>query len=416
MEVTVGYVGPMTGEYTPSGIAFLRSQNIEPYHVNLEGLIYINEAFHKKLRKSALKPGDVVVVRTGAPGTAAVIPESLPIANCSDLVIIRPGEYLDPRFLAYYINAVAHHQVSANLVGAVQQHFNVGAAKNLKMLLPPIKEQQAISYILGCLDDKIELNRRMNRTLEEMAAAIFKSWFVDFDPVMAKSEGRQPFGMNEEVAKFFPSDWMTIEDQSIPSGWKLLSVSSALEINPPRKLQKGAISPYLDMASMPVIGHAPTQWIYREVGSGMCFKNGDTLLARITPCLENGKTAFVDFLKDDEIGWGSTEYIVLRSKPPLPLVFSYLLARLEDFRNHAIQSMTGSSGRQRVSNDCFKDYKIAIPTEEIAMAFEHVVKPLFDKSKVNMQEIRTLIDIRDSLLPRLLSGEIRLKQAETIIY
>ena len=135
-DITVGHVGPMASEYQPTGIPFLRSQDIKPYRLKLSGVAHISEVFHARLQKSALKPGDVVIVRTGKPGTAAFIPESLPIANCSDLVIVRPGKQLDSRFLVYYVNSLGNSHVASHLVGAVQQHFNVGSARQFKNCPP----------------------------------------------------------------------------------------------------------------------------------------------------------------------------------------------------------------------------------------------------------------------------------------
>lgn len=186
-ELTVGYVGPMASEYVALGIPFLRSLNVEPFQINKEDLKFIGREFHERLHKSALSPGDVVIVRTGKPGTAAVIPEWLKVANCSDLVVVRPGPNVDARFLVYFINGAATHHIFSHTVGAVQQHFNVGSAKELPIPLPPLAEQRAIARVLGALDDKIELNRRLNRSLEELAQAVFRSWFVDFDPVTAKA-------------------------------------------------------------------------------------------------------------------------------------------------------------------------------------------------------------------------------------
>jgi type I restriction enzyme S subunit len=172
-EITVGHVGPMASEYVPRGIPFLRSQNVEPLRISTKDLKFITSSFHERLQKSCLSPGDVVIVRTGKPGACAVIPSSLEIANCSDLVIVRCGPQLDPHFLAYYVNSVAAHHVDAHLVGAVQQHFNVGSARKLLMQLPKVEEQRAIAHVLGTLDYKIELNWRMNETLEAIARAIF---------------------------------------------------------------------------------------------------------------------------------------------------------------------------------------------------------------------------------------------------
>jgi type I restriction enzyme, S subunit len=142
-ELTVGYVGPMASEYVDFGVPFLRSQNVEAMRVNQADLKFITREFHQRIKKSALSPGDVVIVRTGKPGACAVITQWLPEANCSDLVIVRCGQNLDARFLAYYVNSAAWHHVDSHLVGAVQQHFNVASARKMSMRFPDIKEQRA---------------------------------------------------------------------------------------------------------------------------------------------------------------------------------------------------------------------------------------------------------------------------------
>ena len=144
----------------------------------------------------------------------------------------------------------------------------------------------------------------MNRTLEATARAIFKSWFVDFDPVRAKIDGRQPEGMDAETAALFPAAFEDSELGKIPKGWRVAPLPEVIEVNPKRSLSKGQLAPYLDMKNMPTQGHYPDNWFDRPFKSGTKFINGDTLLARITPCLENGKTAFVDFLEDEVVGWG----------------------------------------------------------------------------------------------------------------
>ena len=153
-------------------------------------------------------------------------------------------------------------------------------------------------------------------------------------------------------------------------------------------------------------------WIERPFGSGVRFVNGDTLLARITPCLENGKTAYVDFLETDQVGSGSTEYIVLRPKSPLPNEFSYFLARSNGFREFAIQSMTGSSGRQRVPVQALSQYKLPVPPRPVAQSFGNVVRPLVQRASEAVSQSRLLSALRDTLLPKLISGEVRVKQIE----
>ena len=139
----------------------------------------------------------------------------------------------------------------------------------------------------------------------------------------------------------------------------------------------------------------------------MKFMNGDTLVARITPSLENGKTAFVDFLNNDDVGWGSTEYVVLRPKLYLPPEYGYCFARTEEFRSHAIMNMTGTSGRQRVPENCFDDYKMILPPKDLTEVFGKISKKIFLKIKENAEMQDNLIKVRDILLSKLMSGEIR---------
>ncbi|HWP30895.1 MAG TPA: restriction endonuclease subunit S [Fimbriimonadales bacterium] len=301
--------------------------------------------------------------------------------------------------------------------GSAQPFISQGDARAVEIAYPPLPEQRAIAHILGTLDDKIELNRRMSETLEAMARALFKSWFVDFDPVRAKMEGRWRKGeslpgLPAHLYDLFPDQLVDSELGEIPEGWRVASLPDLIEINPPRPLRKGEIAPYLDMANMPTRGHAPDEVVDRSFGSGMRFINGDTLVARITPCLENGKTAFVDFLRDGQVGWGSTEYIVLCPKPPLPEEFAYCLARSDAFREFAIQSMTGTSGRQRVQADSLEHFRLPRVPAPLAEAFGRAIKPLFVRSSAAVRESRTLAALRDALLPKLIRGEIRVKDAE----
>ena len=273
---------------------------------------------------------------------------------------------------------------------------------------PTVDEQRAIAHILGTLDDKIDLNRRIKETLEAMARALFKSWFVDFDPIRAKAEGRDP-GLPQPLADLFPDSFEDSELGEIPNGWGVAPLPKVIDVNPTRALRKGAKAPYLDMANMPTQGHSPDEVVDRPFGSGMRFVNGDTLVARITPCLENGKTAFVDFLEAAQVGWGSTEYIVLRPKPPLPDEFAYCLARGTEFREFSIQRMTGSSGRQRVPAESLSQFLVVAAPTPIAELFGRLIKPLFARASAATRAGRTLAALRDSLLPKLISGEVRLQ-------
>jgi type I restriction enzyme S subunit len=237
---------------------------------------------------------------------------------------------------------------------------------------------------------------------------------VDFDPVRQKAAGKQPVGMDAQAAALFPDSFEDSEIGEVPRGWDVVSLPEIIEVNPSRSLRKGGIAQYLDMANMPTAGHTPDELVARPFGSGAKFTNGDTLVARITPCLENGKTAFVDCLGAGEVAWGSTEFIVLRPNPPLPPEYAYCLARDDGFREFAIQSMTGSSGRQRVPAESLHHFRLSRPPAGAAVAFAAEVQPHFRRIRAAADESRTLAALRDTLLPKLLSGEIRVGQAGSI--
>ena len=311
--------------------------------------------------------------------------------------------FLAQNHIVELLHTIAEHSMTA------YPSIRPSDVEGLEIELPPLPEQRAIARVLGALDDKIELNRRMNETLEAMARALFKSWFVDFDPVRAKAEGHDP-GLPDHIADLFPDRLVDSELGEIPEGWEAVPLPGLMEVNPPRSLCRGAVAPYLDMANMPTEGHAPDRVIDRPFGSGMRFANGDTLVARITPCLENGKTAYIDFLEQGQIGWGSTEYIVLRPKPPLPCEFAYCLARSDRFREFAIQNMTGTSGRQRVPAKALAQFVLPSPPDTVGTVFGRLIRPLIARASEAVSEARTLCALRDALLPGLVSGQLRARE------
>lgn len=314
--------------------------------------------------------------------------------------VVQGNERASTRFLSY---ALAATDVSGYLSGSTMPKLTQGNLNRIPVIAPPIEEQKRIAHILGTLDNKIELNRRMNATLEAMARSLFQSWFVDFDPV-GRNAGGDSSRMEDSL---FPDSFEESAIGEVPLGWKVCPMSEVIEVNPKRVLKKGGMAPYLDMKNLPTQGHSADEVIVREFSSGTKFQNGDTLLARITPCLENGKTGFVDFLEDGQVGWGSTEFITLTPMPPLPPQFGYLLARSDSLRAHVIQNMVGTSGRQRVPYECFDNFQIAVPSPEVAYRFDEVTAPFMAKIKANSDESRTLGTLRDALLPKLLSGDLK---------
>jgi type I restriction enzyme S subunit len=178
------------------------------------------------------------------------------------------------------------------------------------------------------------------------------------------------------------------------------------EINPPRTLSRGENAVYIEMANLPTRSSFPTDWGVKPFSGGMKFTNGDTIMARITPCLENGKTAFINFLEDGKVAFGSTEYIVITSKSDYCNEMFYFLARYPDFVRYAVQNMNGSSGRQRVSGETIGRYELHIPSPDKVREFAEIAKPVMETIRQNAYESRNLATLRDSILPRLMSGEL----------
>lgn len=182
LGITVGHVGTMANQYKETGVPFLRSQNIRPFEVSLENLVFIDAAFHRSLKKSRLHPGDLAVVRTGYPGTAAVIPAELSDANCSDLVIVRPGREVNPHFLAAFFNSdFGKRLVGGKVVGAAQKHFNVGAAKGVMLHIPPVPEQEALVDLVASLRTETQrlesIYQQKLATLEELRKSLLNQAF-----------------------------------------------------------------------------------------------------------------------------------------------------------------------------------------------------------------------------------------------
>ena len=401
-----------TSDYREFGIPVVMPTNIGDGGIVEDGIARIDQTDVDRLSQHTLRMGDIVFSRRGDVTKNALIrPHEVGWFCGTGCLKVRLGDesIATAKFISHCLRLPdIKDWLIRHAVGATMPNLNTGILSAVPIYLPPLRVQLEIAATLGALDDRITLLRETNATLEAIAQALFKSWFVDFDPVRAKMEGRAPEGMDEATAALFPDALEESELGWVPKGWRVESLAAAFEFNPRRQLKKDVQASYLDMASLATSGHCTDAPISRAMGSGSKFRNGDTLLARITPCLENGKSAFVDFLKDGETGWGSTEFLVLRPKGFWPDYYAYLLCRHPDFRDYAIQSMSGTSGRQRIQNDVLGRYLLTIAPDSIAMAFGGIVKPIQQAIAANHQTAQTLATLRDTLLPRLISGQLRL--------
>ena len=327
------------------------------------------------------EPPGVVTGRYGTIGEVYFVDEPYWPLNTALYVVDFKGT--DPKFAAYLLrNTLRNYKTEKAAVPGVDRNV----LHMLKVRAPGANEQKAIVSVLSAYDDLIETNRRRIALLEEAARLLDCEWFVHF--------------------RFPGHEHVKITD-GVPEGWERLPASEAFEVNPKTPRNDEGIIRYVPMAALSetgmVIGRGPVE--EREKSTSVRFRNGDTLLARITPCLENGKTGYVQMLEDGEVACGSTEFIVLRGRH-VSNYFVYLTARQHDFRENAIRSMIGSSGRQRVQPSCFDRYTVPIPPQVLSTLFDEAVGDMFAQIGNLDQQNQKLAQARDLLLPRLMNGEI----------
>ena len=325
-------------------------------------------------------PG-VVTGRYGTIGEVFFIEEPYWPLNTALYVIDFKGN--DPRFVAYLLrNTLRNYKTEKAAVPGVDRNV----LHTLKVRAPNTDEQAAIVSILSAYDDLIENNRQRIVLLEEAARLLYREWFVHF---------RFPGHQHVKITEGFPQGWMR------------LPASQAFQVNPKTPRNDDGTVAYLPMAALSESGMTVDRGApaYRKKSTSVRFRNGDTLFARITPCLENGKTAFVQILAPGAVACGSTEFIVLRGRH-VSDYFVYLTARQPDFRENAIKSMVGSSGRQRVQPSCFDRYLVPVPPDLIAKVFVEAVEPMFEQISRLDQQNQKLAQARDLLLPRLMNGEV----------
>ena len=283
---------------------------------------------------------------------------------------IVPNANTDPLFL-YYLLVHSKDKIEALGTGTTFKEVSAAAMRQVSVLVPRLDEQQKISRILSSLDDKIERNNELNHNLEQAAQVLFEQLLI-------KDCSGEPVGKLSDIA----------------------------ELNPVRNLSRGATAIYIEMSNLSTDGSFPLDWTTRPFAGGMKFTNGDTIMARITPCLENGKTAYINFLDDGEVAFGSTEYIIISPKLGYCSEMFYFLARNSDFVSYAVGNMNGTSGRQRVSGSTIGNYSLHIPPSSKVNDFENAAKPILDSIRSNAIDSRKLAQLREALLPRLISGEL----------
>ncbi|MFZ1538288.1 MAG: restriction endonuclease subunit S [Chromatiaceae bacterium] len=398
--------------WTDGGVIVLRNQNIRDGRLDLSSPSYTDEAhFEQRSRRAKLKAGDLVLTREAPMGEVCMVPENLRCCLGQRMVMLRPDpKKCDSRFLLYSIQSDAvQHEIKVNEgTGSTVSNLRIPLLEALPIPHPPIPEQKAIAEVLGPLDDKIELNRRMNATLEAMARALFQSWFVDFDPVRAKLDGRPPAALDPATAALFPEHLEDSPLGHIPKGWTAGRLGD-IGTNSRRGVQPRDIAPntpYIALEHMPRRCIALGDWAdSADVASGKCaFKKGEILFGKLRPYFHKVGVAPFD-------GVCSTDILVLA--PKSPAWFGFLLghASSDELIQFTDLASTGTK-MPRTNWSDISSFKVALPPKPIAAAFTRNIQPMLDRIHGNLHQSRTLATLRDTLLPKLLSGELSVTEVE----
>jgi len=410
-----------TPVWTDSGVLVFRSQNIRSGRLDLSQQSYTSEdEYTKRVRRAAPSPGDIIITREAPMGEVAIIPEGVRGCLGQRMVLLRPDpSRTDARFLLY---ALMSPMVQAEIkthegTGSTVSNLRIPSLEALEIPSPPLPEQHAIAHILGSLDDKIELNRRMNETLEAMARALFKSWFVDYDPVRAKAESRPGgTGLPKPLADLFPDSFEDSELGEIPRGWHVGRFGDVVEHLRDQENPLSSPDALFHHFSIPAFDEGQTPKI-EYGGSIKSLKSrvpaGAALLSKLNPEIE--RVWLVDVGSTDRAVC-STEFLVFRARPPFTRSFVYCLARSTLFRQQIEGLVTGTSkSHQRAQVESILNLAVVSPPSSIVTAFDHSAEGLLSRTLVCRREFRTLAALRDTLLPKLISGELRVKHAEKIV-
>lgn len=400
--------------------ALIRSQNVYDRRFDASGLAFITDEQAANLRGVHLQPGDLLLNITGDGvtfGRACMIPEDvLPACVNQHVSIIR----LDPHWAdpGYVLAFLTHPDVKSYIesfnAGGSRRAITKGHIGSFQLPLPPLTTQCAIAHILGTLDEKLELNRRMNETLEAMTQAIFKSWFVDFDPVRAKAEGRDP-GLPEHLADLFPESFEEFALEKIPAGWRARPVRDLTEVvggsTPSTKDPRywdGGMHPWatpkdLSGLSVPVLLETErriTDAGLDQIGSGLLPK-GTVLLSSRAPI---GYLAIAEMQVAINQG-----FIAIIPRAETSNLFLLFWARMSQ---DMILSRANGSTFLEISKANFRPIPVITPPPDLMSAFDAQAQPLYRRIVENERESRTLAALRDTLLPKLISGELRVKDAQ----
>ena len=399
-----------------SGFYFLSVKDVNGSRLVYENARQITEEdFSETNRRTNLQPGDVLFTNTGTIGRMAIAendPRTYRTTFQKSVAILKPKrDLIDPRFL-YYLLHFENANLSEFAAGTTQKNLLLKDIRSFDVSIPPLHQQQAIAHVLGTLDDKIELNRQMNQTLEEMAQAIFQDWFVNFGPVRAKMEGQEPY-LAQELWDLFPDDFTDSELGDIPEGWQVSLLTTKCDINPESWSTKNRPEEveYVDLANTKWGVIESTQhfsWKDAPSRARRVLRPADTLIGTVRPA--NGSYCLIN----KQGLTGSTGFAVLRPSHTRLREFVYLSAT-EPANIERLAHLADGAAYPAVQPDVLGETQVTIPVAETDLmnCFSRTVGPLIDKMEANKVESRSLAAQREALLPVLISGAMTLEKGKS---
>ena len=404
MAALIDYRGK-TPQKTSFGIPLITAKVVKGGRIETPDEFIAVDDYEPWMRRGIPKAGDVVITTEAPLGEVAQLGTGR-VALAQRLIALRgKSGVLDNGFLKFLMQSEdVQDQLRARASGTTVLGIKQSELRKVLLTLPPIDEQRAIAHILGTLDDKIELNRRMNETLEAIARALFKSWFVNFDPVRAKAEGRDP-GLPKHSADLFPDSFEDSELGEIPKGWRIGTLADLAELNPETWTKSTAPDEieYVDLANTKWGKIEETQkYLWTDVPSRAqrILQPGDTIVGTVRP--GNGSFALIA----QEGLTGSTGFAVLRPRKASYEEYTYLAATSSDNIDR-LSHLADGAAYPAVRPDVVLITRVILPGDSLLKRFASVAKPIMAKIASNESESRTLASLRDALLPKLISGELQ---------
>jgi type I restriction enzyme, S subunit len=414
--ISYGIVQP--GIQTAVGIPIVRVNNIRNSRIDTSDMLMVESTIEAKFQRSRLRGGEVLLTLVGTLGEVAIVPDNLRGWNVARAVGVIPVRK-DPGSLWVSIclrSAFIQHCIRTWATTTVQATFNLRDLVKLPIPIPPTDTREAIASVLGTLDDLIELNRDTNEILEEMARALFKSWFVDFDPVRAKLEGRPPAGMDAATAKLFPDHFQDSELGQIPKGWELGALSDNIELlsgGTPKTSEPDYWNGHIPWYSVKDAPSDADVWVVdteKKVTSLGISNSAAKILPERTTIISARGTVGKLALTGCPMAMNQSCYGV-RGAGGYGEFFTYyaLKEAVEELQQNAHGSVFDT-----ITRDTFTSLRVASPPPSIAKAFDGIVEPLLETILANVRESRDLASLRDTLLPKLLSGEVKAPAAKEV--